>query len=50
MSIFVYFSGKDSVYVSKWFAFESFRFLSDRDKPAQTVDTDVDALNEVSLL
>ncbi|CAH1959382.1 unnamed protein product [Acanthoscelides obtectus] len=47
MTIFIcFFLRKGSVCVSKWFAFESFRFLPDRDKPTQTEDTDVDTLNQ----
>ncbi|KRT84329.1 Myb/SANT-like transcription factor [Oryctes borbonicus] len=36
-------SGRKSVYVSKWFAFKSFDFLSNRDVPSQTMDTLSDA-------
>ncbi|XP_031850549.2 uncharacterized protein LOC116435251 [Nomia melanderi] len=43
-------SGKGDIYVSKWFAFDCFNFLSDRDNPSQTMDvltkTEVDATME----
>lgn len=34
-------SGSDSVYKSKWFAYGSLQFLTDRNKPRNTTDTQV---------
>lgn len=34
-------SGTDSVYTSKWFAYGSLRFLTDRNKPRNATDTQV---------
>ncbi|CAI6376200.1 unnamed protein product [Macrosiphum euphorbiae] len=40
-------TGRKDVYVSKWFAFEAFQFLLDRDDPRPTLSTDnEDVLNE----
>ncbi|XP_069688648.1 uncharacterized protein [Periplaneta americana] len=38
--------GYSEVYCSRWFAYAAFRFLEDRDKPRQRVDTETDVTNE----
>lgn len=39
INIFFYLARKD-VYNSKWFAFEAFAFLHDRDEPRPTINTE----------
>jgi predicted transcriptional regulator len=40
--------GRDSVYKSKWFAYENMMFLMDRNKPRNTSDTQVSLFNDIS--
>lgn len=32
-------TGTSDIYTSRWFAYESFRFLEDRDKPRDRINT-----------
>ncbi|CAH1962364.1 unnamed protein product [Acanthoscelides obtectus] len=41
--------GRDEVYCSRWFAYEAFRFLEDRDLPQKRLATELDDVNEVAL-
>lgn len=34
------FAGRQDIYVSKWFAFERFHFLLDKDEPKDTLNTE----------
>nr|CAH7716060.1 unnamed protein product [Callosobruchus chinensis] len=33
--------GRDQIYISKWFAYESMQFLDDRDDPQKTVTVSI---------
>ncbi|CAH1972981.1 unnamed protein product [Acanthoscelides obtectus] len=41
--------GRDEVYCSRWFAYEAFRFLEDRDLPRKRLATELDDVNEAAL-
>ncbi|CAH1957204.1 unnamed protein product [Acanthoscelides obtectus] len=41
--------GRDEVYYSRWFAYEAFRFLEDRDLPRKRLATELDDVNEAAV-
>jgi len=41
--------GKDEVYHSQWFAFQSMQFLNDKFKPRKTKNTETTSTKDVSI-